>query len=123
MPRIKLAKKAGIRANQGSTMDGRQPASGEDLLDLLPHPAFVVEVEGNDLFRFSYVNDAYRALLGSDVGTGDLRSVVPANALVAHVRAFARAAGEARTIAFEADWGAGAPPRTVAGDVRPTGAG
>ncbi len=100
-------------------MDWRQPTSGEDLLDLLPHPAFVVEVRGDDHFRFAYVNDAYRSLLGADVATGDLRSIVPANALVVHVRAFARAVREARPISFEADWGTGKPPRRVAVDVTP----
>ena len=100
-------------------MDWRQPTSGEDVLELLPHPAFVVEVEGDDVFRFSYVNGAYRALLGAETGKGELRSVVPANALVAHVRAFARAVSEARSISFEADWGTGKPARRVAVDVTP----
>ncbi len=75
------------------------------LLDLLPHPAFAIAVDGDDAFRFIYTNDAYRALRGDETlngeipdgrgfeaAPGDLRSVVPANALVAHVRAFARAA-------------------------------
>ena len=56
------------------------------LLDLLPHPAFVVAVEGDDAFRFVYVNDAYLEFLGgADEATGDLRSVLPAHALVSHV--------------------------------------
>src|SRR5476649_600968 len=67
------------------------------LLDLLPHPVFAVAADGDDTFRFIYTNDAYRALLASDTATGDLRHVVPANALVAHVRAFAAAARDRRT--------------------------
>ena len=71
------------------------------LLDVLPHPAFAVVVDGDDVFRFIYTNDAYRRLLGDDTesgshgATGDLSQVVPANALVADVRAFARAAVQA----------------------------
>jgi diguanylate cyclase (GGDEF)-like protein len=94
------------------------------LLDLLPHPAFAVAVDGDDMFRFIYTNDSYRQLLGDptpqeDVATGDLRHVVPANALVAHIRAFARAAGEKRSVSFEADWGSSIPTRRVAVDVTP----
>ncbi|MCU1457831.1 MAG: hypothetical protein JWL73_1923, partial [Actinomycetia bacterium] len=95
------------------------------LLDLLPHPAFAIAVDGDDVFRFIYANDAYRALrddetpVGTGPATGDLRAVVPANALVAHVRAFARAARERRTIAFETEWGTSIPARRVAVDVTP----
>ena len=95
------------------------------LLDLLPHPAFAIAVDGDDVFRFIYTNAAYRTLRGddgaSDLGpaTGDLRQVVPANALVAHVRAFARAACECRPIAFETEWGTSIPARRVAVDVTP----
>ena len=92
---------------------------GTTLFDVLPHPVFVVAVDGDADFRFIYTNDAYRRLLGDDTATGDLRQVVPANALVAHVRAFARAARERRTIAFEAEWGGSIPPRRVAVDVTP----
>ncbi|MDQ1386230.1 MAG: hypothetical protein QOG65_3609, partial [Actinomycetota bacterium] len=88
------------------------------LLDLLPHPVFAVAVDGDDVFRFIYTNDSYRALLASDSSTGDLRHVVPANALVAHVRAFAAAARGLRTVSFEAEWGS-TPPRRVAVDVTP----
>ena len=88
------------------------------LLDLLPHPVFAVAVDGDDVFRFIYTNDAYRALLASDSATGDLRHVIPANSLVAHVRAFAGAARERRTVSFEAEWGS-SPPRRVAVDVTP----
>lgn len=97
------------------------------LLDLLPHPVFAVAVDGDNDFRFIYANDAYRTLLASDPTgsgaaggstTGDLRHVVPANGLVAHVRAFAAAARELRTVSFEAEWGS-APPRRVAVDVTP----
>ena len=35
-------------------------ADRTELLDLLPHPAFVVVVDGDDAFHFVYVNDAYR---------------------------------------------------------------
>ncbi|MDQ1434529.1 MAG: hypothetical protein QOF59_1345, partial [Actinomycetota bacterium] len=86
------------------------------LLDLLPHPVFAIAVDGDDVFRFIYTNDSYRALLANDSSTGDLRHVVPANALVAHVRAFAAAARELRTVSFEAEWGS-TPPRRVAVDV------
>jgi diguanylate cyclase (GGDEF)-like protein len=89
------------------------------LLELLPHPVFVVDVQGDDSFSFSYVNDAYRSLLGDDSATGDLRSVVPAHALVAHIRAFARAASEARPVAFEAGWGGSTSNRRIAVDVTP----
>jgi diguanylate cyclase (GGDEF)-like protein len=99
------------------------PASGETaadttLLDLLPHPAFAVAVDGDDRFRFIYTNDSYRGLLGDDTATGDLSQVVPANALVAHVRAFAAAAREMRTVSFEAEWGT-SPARRVAVDIAP----
>jgi diguanylate cyclase (GGDEF)-like protein len=98
--------------------DGR---AGSELLDLLPHPAFAVAVDGDDdnAFRFIYTNDAYRRLLGDDSATGDLRRLVPANALVAHVRAFARAAREHTAISFESEWGASIPMRRVAVDVTP----
>jgi diguanylate cyclase (GGDEF)-like protein len=95
------------------------PAPDATILDLLPHPAFVVAVEGADVFRFEYVNDAYRSLLGDETATGDLRSVVPPNALVSHIRSFARAANEGVGVSFEADWGGSAPPRRVAVDVTP----
>ena len=98
------------------------PDGDTGLVDLLPHPVFAVAVEGGDAFRFVYTNDAYRRLLGDDEATGDLRHVVPANALVAHVRAFARATRECRPISFEAEWGGSAPlvpARRVAVDVTP----
>ena len=98
---------------------GPEDLTGSELLDLLPHPAFAVAVDGDDVFRFIYTNDAYRRLLGDDSAAGDLRQVVPANALVAHVRAFARAAREHTTISFEAEWGAAIPARRVAVDVTP----
>ncbi len=98
---------------------GLEPVADTTLLDLLPHPAFAVAVDGDDVFRFIYTNEAYRRLLGDDSATGDLRRVVPANALVAHVRAFARVAREHREIAFEAEWGASVPTRRVAVDVTP----
>src|SRR4051812_36729589 len=95
------------------------------LLDRLPHPAFAVAVPGGDVFRFTYTNEAYRRLLGDAADpcrngeTGDLRNVVPANALVAHVRAFATAVGERRAVAFEAEWGGAVGVRRVAVDVTP----
>ncbi len=101
------------------------PAADTALLDLLPHPAFAIAVDGDDEFRFIYTNDAYRSLRGDDVDAElghtprDLRQVVPANALVAHVRAFARAAREGRPIAFETEWGSSVPTRRVAVDVTP----
>ena len=102
-----------------------ETAADTTLLDLLPHPAFAIAVDGDDQFRFIYTNDAYRRLLGDDTvlehetATGDLRHVVPANALVAHVRAFARAARERKTVAFEAEWGGSVPARRIAVDVTP----
>ncbi len=107
-----------------SANDGESTADTA-LLDLLPHPAFAIAVDGDDVFRFIYTNVAYRTLRGDDVAaelgpaTGDLRHVVPANALVAHVRAFARAARERRAIAFETEWGSSIPARRVAVDVTP----
>jgi diguanylate cyclase (GGDEF)-like protein len=100
------------------------------LLDLLPHPVFLVTVGDGDSFRFVYANASYRALLAGDAlvarhpaetrdVVGDLRHVVPANALVAHVRAFARAARDCSTISFETEWGATVPVRRVAVDVTP----
>jgi diguanylate cyclase (GGDEF)-like protein len=90
------------------------------LLDLLPHPAFVVAVDGEDSFHFAYANDAYRALLdGTDISAGDLRLVLPPHALVGHVRAFARAAREIRAVAFEVDWGGANPRRAMAVEVTP----
>jgi diguanylate cyclase (GGDEF)-like protein len=88
------------------------------LLDLLPHPAFAVAVDGGDRFRFVYANDSYLRLLGDGAATGDLSQIVPTNALVAHVRGFAAAAREMRTVSFEAEWGA-SPTRRVAVDVAP----
>src|SRR5258708_20016232 len=84
-----------------------ETAADTTLLDLLPHPAFAIAVDGDDQFRFIYTNDAYRRLLGDDTvlehetATGDLRHVVPANALVAHVRAFARPPRERKTLPFQ----------------------
>jgi diguanylate cyclase (GGDEF)-like protein len=90
------------------------------LLDLLPHPAFVVAVEDEDMFRYVYANDAYQRLLAnSDLATGDLRTVLPAHALVAHMRSFATAAREQCAVSFEADWGGSTPRRTVAVEVTP----
>jgi diguanylate cyclase (GGDEF)-like protein len=92
------------------------------LLDVLPAPAFVVAVERDDSFRFVYANAAYRGLLaGAEVASGDLRSVLPAHALVPHVRAFARAARERRPVSFETEWGAASEPRAIAVDVAPLG--
>jgi diguanylate cyclase (GGDEF)-like protein len=101
--------------------DSRPPGDAvadTTLLDLLPHPAFAVAVDGDNRFRFVYANESYRRLLGDDAATGDLSRIVPANALVAHVRGFAAAAREMRTVSFEAEWGA-APARRVAVDVAP----
>src|SRR5262249_11363457 len=100
-----------------SSAPGRAPARAltmiddPSLLDLVPHPVFVVEIEAEEQFQFTYVNDAYRELLGDDHGTGDLRGIVPAHALVAHIRAFAEAAMTGQHVAFEADWGPSASRR------------
>jgi diguanylate cyclase (GGDEF)-like protein len=113
---------------EGEEVGGRSPVDAAPafgfadtkLLDLLPHPSFVVTVERDDSFRFVYANPAYRALLGNtDVSAGELRLVLPAHALVSHMRAFARAAREHRAVGFEAEWGGAAPRRTVAVDVTP----
>jgi diguanylate cyclase (GGDEF)-like protein len=104
---------------------GTEPIADTTVLDVLPHPAFAIAVDGEDVFRFIYTNDAYRTLRGEDAAAevgapaGDLRHVVPANALVAHVRAFARAARERRPVAFETEWGSSIPTRRVAVDVTP----
>ncbi len=93
------------------------------LLELLPHAAFIVAVDGDDHFRFVFANGAYRELLdssGEDVESeGELRSVLPAHALVAHVRAFSRCARELRVISIESDWGAVDLRRTLAVSVTP----
>ena len=100
------------------TDSGIAQGSGTRLLELLPHPAFVVEVDGDESFHFVYANVAYRALL-SDEPVGDLRVTLPANALVAHVRAFSHAARDRSPVSFETDWGAWPPARRIAVDVRP----
>ncbi len=101
-------------------MPARDADTPTGLLALLPHPAFVVEVDDDDTFRFVFANGPYLALLGSDdLDGGDLRAVLPAPALVAHVRAFARAAHEMQPVAFEADWDSSAARRAVAVDVAP----
>jgi diguanylate cyclase (GGDEF)-like protein len=104
-----------------ATLDARptrDAVADTTLLDLLPHPAFAVAVDGDDRFRFIYANDSYCRLIGDDAASGDLSQIVPTNALVAHVRGFAAAAREMRTVSFEAEWGA-APARRVAVDVAP----
>src|SRR5262249_18921669 len=92
------------------------------VLDVLPHPSFVVAVDGDDEFRFTYANAASRALLGPgrDVD-GDLSTVLPAPALVSHVRGFARAARERRVVSFESEWAGGPRHRAVSVEVRPLG--
>ena len=96
------------------------PVGDTALLDLLPHPAFVVEVAGDDSFRYAYANHAYRSLLAhNDIVGGDLRAVLPATALVTHVRGFARAARERRAVSFEAEWSGGPARRTIEVDVTP----
>ncbi len=92
----------GAENRPGADLAGPAPEPADTiLLDLLPHPAFAIAVDGDDVFRFIYTNDAYRALRGDDMRVGemrgddmhvgpgplagDLRSIVPANALVAHV--------------------------------------
>ncbi len=93
---------------------------GTQLLDLLPQPAFVVGVDGDQSFHFVYANEAYRRLLDdSEISVGDLRLVLPPHALVGHVRAFARAAREVRAVAFEVDWGGGDRRRVMAVEVAP----
>jgi len=90
------------------------------LLDSLPAPAFLVAFDGTDSFEFVYVNAAFEALLGdADDVLGELRLVLPANALVPHVRAFARAVREQRPISFEAGWGSAESGRTIAVEVTP----
>jgi diguanylate cyclase (GGDEF)-like protein len=100
--------------------------SDTTLLDVLPTPAFVVAVDHDDpsrhepAFRFDYVNEAFLVLLGGvDDATGDLRSVLPTQALVSFVRAFARAAHELRPVTFESDWGGTVPKRILAVNVTP----
>jgi len=107
-----------VRLAVAGGASGVLPAADTTLLDLLPHPAFAVAVDGDDRFRFIYANPSYSRLLGDQDAVGDLSQVVPANALVAHVRGFAAAAREMRAVAFEAEWGT-APARRVAVDVAP----
>ncbi len=89
------------------------------LLDLLAHPAFVVAIDSDTVFRFAYANAAYRELLGGHDIAADLRSVLPPHALVGHVRAFAHAVRERRATAFEVDWGGANRSRTLAVEVTP----
>jgi diguanylate cyclase (GGDEF)-like protein len=110
-----------LEENNGSSEWGAPDfASATAVLDLLPHPAFIVEVDEDDSFRFVYANPSYRALLDdADIAAGDLRAVLPAHALVSHVRAFARAAQYSREVAFESEWGGTELRRTIAVDVTP----
>jgi diguanylate cyclase (GGDEF)-like protein len=111
----------GILAPAGRAPEPRRlDLSDTSLLDLLPHAAFVVAVDGDDAFRFEYANDELLTLLGSaEAATGDLRTVLPAHALVSFVRAFARAASELQPVSFEADWGGTSPRRVLAVEVAP----
>ncbi len=127
-----------MSADHGSGGNGGQPgrlvvapplphpadlADDTTLLEVLPHASFIVAVDGDDHFRYVFANQAYRALLdasGEDVDVvGDLRSVLPAHALVAHVRAFSRCVRELQTISIESDWGAVDLRRTLAVSVSP----
>ena len=87
-------------------MTGRAPAPDdvEVVLDALPQPAFVVAIGDDEVCRFVHANARYRALFGLDLENGlgdDLRSVLPADVLVAHINAFARASVEAESVSFE----------------------
>ena len=112
--------RAGAERRAVSPDAGDEPVADTTLLDLLPHPAFVVAVDGDDVFRFIYTNDAYRRLLGDDTRrpatcaawfrpTRSSRTCGPSPAPRAN----------AATIAFEAEWGASVPTRRVAVDVTP----
>jgi diguanylate cyclase (GGDEF)-like protein len=109
----------------GRVRVGAVDLSDTALLDLLPTPAFVVAVEHDErgdepTFRFDYVNDAFLVLLGGvDDATGDLRSVLPTQALVSFVRAFARASHERKPLTFESDWGGATPRRILGVDITP----
>jgi diguanylate cyclase (GGDEF)-like protein len=75
------------------------------LLDALPHAAFTVAVDDDGHFRFLHTNARYRSLLGLNARAqheGDLRAVLPADALVSHVRQFAAAARGAKSVSFDA---------------------
>ncbi len=114
---------------RGATGKGNPltPIGGGDdrdfaLLDLLPQPAFVIAVDGDDSFRFIYANERYCALLGvSDdaVLDGDLRAVLPTHALVPHVRQLARAAHGNVPVRFQVDLGTTTRRSVVAIEVAP----
>ena len=112
---------ASARRSAPTGCPARSSVADTTLLDLLPQPAFVVAVDGDDVFRFVYANARVprAARRRPTRPTGDLRRVVPADVLVAHIRAFARAAREHRAVSFEAEWGGAARRRRVAVDVTP----
>lgn len=93
----------GFLAGGGTRVD----TSGEHvtaLLDALPQAAFLVAVGADGGFRFVHMNGRYRDLLQlapAVRNSGDLRSVLPADALVAHVREFAAAVHGPDSVSFE----------------------
>jgi diguanylate cyclase (GGDEF)-like protein len=111
----------GLALRSATTPGADSGIDGADtrLLDLLPNPAFIIAIDGDDAFRFAYANAAYCDLLDDHDIAGDLRLVLPPHALVAHVRAFAQAVRESRPVAFEADWGGASRRRALAVEVTP----
>ena len=92
------------------------------LLDLLPHPAFAVAVDGDDVFRFIYTNDAYRgcsATTPSATAPATCAASCRPTRSSRTSRAFARAAARAADRRSSAEWGAPIPTRRVAVDVTP----
>jgi diguanylate cyclase (GGDEF)-like protein/PAS domain S-box-containing protein len=89
------------------------------VLDALPQAAFVVAVGDDGQFRFVHTNIRYRALFGLSARAlhGDLRSVLPADALVSHVRQFAAAARGRKPVSFDAPAAGGR--QTIAVSVTP----
>ena len=85
-----------------SLLAGLDDAQVAMVLDALPQPAFTVAVGDDGEFHFVYTNAPYRDLLGlGPQPHGALRSMLPADALVSHVRHFAAAARQGCTVEFE----------------------
>jgi diguanylate cyclase (GGDEF)-like protein len=94
------------RRDRGRAPAGRAPAPSDVhvVLDALPQPAFVVGIGDDGVCRFVHANARYRTLFGLDIESDlgiDLRSVLPADVLVAHITAFSQVSREGGTAAFE----------------------
>lgn len=111
-----------LLADSGATTDPRPELSGviATVLAALPVAAFIVAVDDEGHFQFVDTNPRYRELLGITPRArhdGDLRTVLPADALVAHVRQFAAAARSGKAVSFDARVAGGR--QTIAVSVSP----